>query len=339
MKKMFAAALAGLLIAGTAFCEKLDVPLDEYDDGTAAAQEQKNDLEARRAKKEQKAKKETKIKWNTKANKLAGMQGDPYNQKKMIGKRGFTDRLLNINKFTKVEPFSAYLKPTVGNMFVRKGHLIYREGTDVGGYMMYYDDMAFAIQFAQADRAIAVDAINRYFDDFDQKRLNRSAKRKNTREIYGFCNAYEDYGVVSGMMTYYARPKVFFGYVFVKNSPYFTINVRQAKNLAVNEKTEEGSLKATAIEQTYYLTKAQAQKLAAFLGDQNIDSLYAQSSDDFDSNPAAADDYNDAAGQAAQQSQPAEPAPAQSVQLAQPEEQAQPQEPAQTQPLPVEQAQ
>ena len=273
MKKSLAFAAMMLALASAAFCEKLEVPTDDYDDGTVEAQQ------AAQEKKDKQSKdKVTKIKWNNKANREAAMDGDPYNKKKMIGNRGFGERLLNINKFTKIEPFNAYLKPTVGNLLVRKGNLIYREGTDVAGFEMYYDSSAYALQFAKDARAVAIKAVESYFEDFDEKRLDRNAPAKQTRQAYGFCEGYEDFGVVSGMMTNYSRPKVFFGYTFVKRVPYFTVNVRPAKNLAVNEKTEEGALKANTIEQTYFMTKAQAKRLAVFLSDDNVDALYAASS-------------------------------------------------------------
>ena len=273
MKKMFL-VLAALLLAFNAFAkDSSDNGADIYDDGSAAAQEQKEER--------QKEKKVTKIKWNNKANREAAMAGDPYNAKKMIGNRTFGERLMNMNKFTKVEPFSAYLKPTLGNMFVRKGNLIYREGTDIAGFEMYYDSSAYALQFAKVDRGLVIEAINRYLDDFEEKRLDRNAKSRNTKKVYGVSDAYEDYGVISGMMTNYSRPKVFYGYVFEKKSPYFVINVQKAKNLAFGDsKSEEAVLKGDVIEQTYYLTKAQAKKLALFLSDQNIDAMQASTTVD-----------------------------------------------------------
>lgn len=267
MKKSFAAAAAITMLCAAAFCADVpQEPVDVYDDGSQA---ELSESESDSAKKSS-DKKETKIKWNTKANKEAAMSGDPYNQKKMRGNRSFGERLLNTNKFTKMDPFSAYLKPTLGKLFLRKGSLIYREGTDIGGFVMYYDSSAYALQFAQSARRVLCSAVESYYKDFDEKRLDRNGKASKTRGVYGFCEGYEDFGVVSGMMTNYSRPIVHFGYIFDKNTPYFTINVRRAKNLAVNEKTEEGSLKANTIEQTYYLTKAQAKKLSVFLSDENI---------------------------------------------------------------------
>ena len=290
MKRIFAAAAVVAMICAAAFAKAEKEPADEYDDGSSQVQAEKQEQ------KSGKDKKVTKIKWNTKANREAAMEGDPYNKKKLIGNRDFGERLLNTNKFTKVEPFTAYLKLTVGGMVSRKAHLIYREGTDIAGFEMYYDSSAYALQFAKVARGVLVDAVKRYYQDFDEKRLERSAPFKKTRDVYGFCEAYEDYGMVSGMMTYFSRPRVFFGYTFVKGSPYFTVNVRPAKNLAYGDsKSEEALMKANTIEQTYYFTKAQAKKLMTFLDDANISALQASSTfDEYSEGPADTDAYVEA---------------------------------------------
>ena len=290
MKKTLATAAAIMMICAAVFAKTDKEPADEYDDGSASVEAQEAQDPAQKGGKDKKV---TKIKWNTKANKEAAMQGDPYNKKKMIGNRDFGERLLNTNKFTKVEAFSAYLKLTVGGLVSRKAHLIYREGTDVAGFEMYYDTSAYALQFAKVARGVLIDAVNRYYQDFDQKKLERSAPFKKTRDVYGFCDAYEDYGMVSGMMTYYSRPRVFFGYTFVKGSPYFTVNVRPAKNLAYGDsKSEEALLKANVIEQTYYFTKSQAKKLVTFLSDENISALQASSTfDEYADEPTGTDAY------------------------------------------------
>ena len=69
MKKTAIAAVILLALAGAAFCEKQEIPVDVYDDGTEQAQEQKDAIKKKKEKEEEKAQKETKIKWNTKANK------------------------------------------------------------------------------------------------------------------------------------------------------------------------------------------------------------------------------------------------------------------------------
>ena len=307
MKKTVACAAALLTLCALAFGKAPKEPVDVYDDGTQTAQEQEQSA----GKNKKKAQKETKIKWNTKKNREAAMQGDPYNKKKMIGNRTFGDRLLNINKFTKIEAFSVFLRPTVGKLFSRKAYLIYREGTDIAGFEMYYDSSAYALQFATAARSVVISAIQRYYQDFDEKRLDRSAKPKKTREVYGFCDAYEDYGIISGMMTNYSRPRVFFGYMFIKNTPYFTINVKKSKNLAYGDsQSEEAMIKSEVIEQTYFFTKAQAKKLMTFLDDANISALQTATTED--AVEYAADSYENS-DQADAETKPAqsEQAPAQ----------------------------
>ena len=326
MKKTLFAAAVLLALVSAAYCKPEDVPVDVYDDGSSPVQQEKED------KKTGNGKTETKIKWNTKANREAAMQGDPYNKKKMIGNRDFADRLLNINKYTKIEPFTVYLRPTVGKMFVRKANLIYREGTDVAGFEMYYDTSAYALQFATDARRVLREAVKSYFKDFDERRLDRSASARKTRSVYGFCEGYEDFGIVSGMMTNYCRPKVFFGYVFIKNTPYFTVNVQKSKNLAVEDsKSEEATLKAEVIEQTYYMTKAQANKLMVFLTDENIGALQAAST-------MAEDVYQNDAYDDAELAEPPEPVdpekavkpvePAQPANEAEPKNEAEPAQPA-----------
>lgn len=326
MKRTFAAAAAILFVCAAVFCKDVSQePVDVYDDESQAEAVDTG---------KKSEKKVTKIKWNTKANREAAMEADPYNQKKMRGNRSFGERLLNINKFTKIDPYSVYLKPTVGKMFLRKGHLIYREGTDIGGFLVYYDSSAYALQFSKAARNVVRDSVERYLKDFDEKRLDRAAPARKTRMYYGFCDAYEDYGVISGMMTNFSKPRVYCGYIFDKKTPYFTLYVRSAKNLAVEEKSEEGSFKGTTIEQIYYLTKAQAQRLSVFLSDQNIGALQRNSTvEEF---VGDADNYD--AVEPAPAAVPAtQPAPA--AQTEQPAAaQANPAAPAPEQPKPADQA-
>lgn len=203
--------------------------------------------------------------------------GDHYSNEKMTGKnRSFGERMLNLNKFQKYDAFSVYLKPLVGDIFLRKGSLIHREGTDVAGFVMYYDSSSYAVQFAQAERNALISAVKQYKDDFENKKLDR--KKKKTAEIYGFVTGYEDFGVVEASMTNFCKPRVYFGYEFVKNNPYFCIFVKKATNLAVNQ-TQEGVVKES-VDQKYYLTKAQATTLSEFLDDSNISKFQKETSVD-----------------------------------------------------------
>lgn len=198
---------------------------------------------------------------------------DPYDAKKMRGKeeRSRLERAFNLNKFQKIEPISLYVKNTFGKMVRKDGNLIHRAGTDIGGFVCYYDTSSYAVQFAGEARSKLRAAVEQYLRDFDEKKLSRSEKK--TFRAYGQCDAYEDFGVIEGMMKDWSRPRVDLGYVFLKGNPYFCVRVPPHKNLNATTGNEYDRLRETVIEQRYYFTRAQAGRLADFLSDENIDSL------------------------------------------------------------------
>lgn len=208
-----------------------------------------------------------------KAKKSKGNPDDPYDSEKMKGKedRSGIERAFNLNKFQKIEPFSLYAKNTFGKVLQKKGHLIHRAGTDIGGFVCRYDTSSYALQFAKESRASVRAAVERYLRDFEEKALDKNGKK--TFRAYGNCDAYEDFGVFEGMMKEWSRPRVDLGYVFLKGNPYFCIRVPAHKNLNATTGNEYDKIRENVIEQRWYFTRAQAKHLAAFLSDANIDSL------------------------------------------------------------------
>ena len=165
--------------------------------------------------------------------------GDHYSEERLSGsKRSFGQKLFNLNKYEKLDEFTLYAKPTLGGFGIRKATLIYREGTDIAGFECYYDSCAYAVQFAEAERNALIQAFEQYKKDFDEKKLDR--KDSKSRQTYGFVGGYEDFGNISASMMYYCKPRVYFGYNFIKGNPYFCIYVKKAENLAVDQKKEGG---------------------------------------------------------------------------------------------------
>lgn len=208
-----------------------------------------------------------------KAKKSKGNPDDPYDSEKMkgAGERSGVERAFNLNKFQKIEPFSLYAKNTFGKVLQKKGHLIHRAGTDIGGFVCRYDTSSYALQFAKESRATVRAAVERYLRDFEEKALDKNAKK--TFRAYGQCDAYEDFGVLEGMMHDWSRPRVDLGYMFIKGNPYFCIRVPTHKNLNATTGNEYDKIRENVIEQRWYFTRAQSKHLAAFLSDANIDSL------------------------------------------------------------------
>lgn len=208
-----------------------------------------------------------------KAKRAKGNPDDPYDSEKMRGKeeRSGLERAFNLNKFQKIEPFTLYTKNTFGKVVQKKCHLIHRAGTDIGGFVCRYDTSSYALQFAKEARTAVCAAVERYLCDFEEKALDKNAKK--TFRAYGQCDAYEDFGVLEGMMYDWSRPRVELGYMFIKGNPYFCIRVPTHKNLNATTRNEYDKMRENVIEQRWYFTRAQAKRLAAFLSDANIDSL------------------------------------------------------------------
>ena len=208
---------------------------------------------------------------------------DPYGKEKMRpkGERNFGEKLFGLGRFQQVDSFSLFVKSSVGTLHLRKkASLIYRDGTDIGGFYCYYDTSAFAVQLDRKARAALISAVAQYNDDFEAKRLDRGAKQRRTEAVYGASEVYEEYGIALANMNHAARAKACFGYEFVKGNPYFAIYVKKAKDLKYVKRTGDDTRMGETIPQRYYFTRAQAARLAEFLSDESIDSLRGADKDD-----------------------------------------------------------
>lgn len=200
---------------------------------------------------------------------------DLYDDKKMHPTdRSGLEKFLGTNRYDIYDECAMFIRPIVGKIKVKRGSFIYRRGTDVAGFRIQYDTSAYTVEMAQEPRKICCEAIDKYFEDFENKRLDRTASAAKTRKVYGKAPGYEEYGVSKTMMNYKAKPDFYFGYDFVDGSPYFVIYVPKTKNLAIEGKASDLPNHETIV-QTYYFTRAQAQKLKEFISEENISVFHA----------------------------------------------------------------
>ncbi|MBR5966890.1 MAG: hypothetical protein IK015_12325 [Treponema sp.] len=198
-------------------------------------------------------------------------QIDPYDDKKMHPTdRSGLEKFLGTNRYEVLDEAGIYIKPLVGKIKAKRGNFIYRRGTDVAGYRVYYDTTAYTVEMAKETRQICCDAIDRYMDDFANKRLDRKAKLEKSRRVYGSAPGYQEFGVAISMMNYKAKPTFYFGYAFVDGSPYFVIHSAKAKNLTLEGKHVAETPNMETIPQNYFFTRAQAQRLKEFICEENI---------------------------------------------------------------------
>ena len=223
---------------------------------------------------------------------------DPYDEKKMHPTdRSGLEKFLGTNRYDVLDECSMYIKPLIGKIKAKRGNFIYRRGTDVAGYRIYYDTSAYTLELAQEPRAACVAAIDQYMEDFEAKRLNRKAKADKTKRAYGSAPAYQEFGIAIGMMNYKAKPNIYFGYAFMDGSPYFVIHVMKAKNLTLEGRSTDLPNLETIV-QNYYFTRAQAQKLKEFICEENISGYHAAEEHVLDKlkDDAVTDDYVEADG-------------------------------------------
>jgi len=200
---------------------------------------------------------------------------DLYNDKKMHPTdRSGLEKFLGTNRYDIYDECAMFIHPIVGKIKAKRGEFIYRRGTDVAGFRIQYDTSAYTVEMAEEPRKICCDAIDKYFDDFENKRLDRRASATKTRKVYGKAPGYEEFGVAKAMMNYKAKPDFYFGYDFVDGNPYFVIHVPKAKNLAMEGKSTDLPNLETIV-QNYYFTRAQAQKLKEFICEENIGLFHA----------------------------------------------------------------
>lgn len=195
---------------------------------------------------------------------------DLYSDKKMHPtERSGLEKFLGTNRYDICGDCAMYIRPLIGKIKAKPGEFIYRRGTDVAGFRVQYDTSAYTVEMAQEPRKICCDAIDKYLDDFENKRLDRKANSRKTRKAYGKAPGYEEFGMIKSAMSYKAKPDFYFGYDFVDGSPYFAIYVPKSKNLALEGRPTDLPNLETIV-QTYYFTRAQAQKLKEFICEENI---------------------------------------------------------------------
>ena len=202
---------------------------------------------------------------------------DPYNEKKLRPiERSGVQKFLGTNRYDVLDEFSVFIKNMIGKLKVKKGSFIYRRGTDIAGFRIYYDTSAYAVQMAQEARETCIAAIDKYCADFENKNLDRSIKANKSRRLYGETISYIDFGVAMEMMNYNAKPKTSFGYAFENGNPYFVIHMDKAKNLKLEGKSsrEYGNLETIIL--NFYFTRKQALTLKAFLSNENVNALSAK---------------------------------------------------------------
>jgi len=123
--------------------------------------------------------------------------------------------------------------------------------------------------FSRANRTVFLKALEKYIEDYDNKKL---VNDKTTKNIYGSDEGYLIWKLTRISTQYYANIDFSFGYQFKEKSPFFTITQGEAVFEDIFAKSKDEKY-ATNGEFQLYFTRAQALELAAYFDQQFLRSL------------------------------------------------------------------
>ncbi len=149
----------------------------------------------------------------------------------------------------------------------RTGELFVDPKTGKVGIQVYYQSSFFDFMFDEKNIALIAEGFEKYLADFESHSLIKNHTMK-TRRMYtakGKCRV--EWGTTKIMINNFGDAQFHVGYEFKKNSPYFCIIVKDAKNIA----PDLGSNVAEkSVEVQLYFTKAQAKQFLQLAGRERV---------------------------------------------------------------------
>lgn len=152
---------------------------------------------------------------------------------------------------------------TLGTSITEKfGEVCVNTNKNMVGFGAPYLASYYHVNFDDSSAEQLKKAAGQYLEDFQNKRLKR--KNNKSYRAYGKNKAYVEWGSFKANLPYGGTTNVYFGYKFVKDSPYFIIRVDKTldekNNLDINE----------SLVTSYYFTKAQLQDLVEKITDPEV---------------------------------------------------------------------
>lgn len=193
----------------------------------------------------------------------------------------------NKDDFVYGDEFSVFTPGTLGGIKQKKADFMIAPEKQTAGFGSSYMAAYYIVQMNEEVRADFINAVNQYFSDFENKRLER--KGRNTFKKYGSIDVHLDWGTISSSTPNNADGKAMIGYEFIKNSPYFSISMYPMHNNHWDVVGDATSIESMSLK--YYFTKAQALQFINSLEEDNIKKLLLGYSSDEYFIPQENDEY------------------------------------------------
>ena len=263
VKSIICASLFALMLSScTSTKNQETVPIDDYDSQSEAS--------------------DTDVNLNKTAN-------QKVNTNKKNEKNAFEKFFTFGNKddFVYGDEFSVFTPGTLGGIKQKKADFMIAPEKQTAGFGSSYMAAYYIVQMNEESRADFINAVNQYFSDFENKRLER--KGRNTFKKYGSIDVHLDWGTISSSTPNNADGKAMIGYEFIKNSPYFSISMYPMHNNHWDVVGDATSIESMSLK--YYFTKAQALQFINSLEEDNIKKLLLGYSSDEYFIPQENDEY------------------------------------------------
>ncbi len=192
----------------------------------------------------------------------------------------------NADEFLKYDETTVFAKELVG-MKEKNAVIIARYDDGMAGFGSYINAAYFYVQFDDVNREVLANAAEKYFSDFENKKLNR--KGKHTDRTYGKINYRLNWGTISSSTPNYGFGDGYVGYEFVKNSPYFTISNFPFPNIYYERAGDATTRESPPVK--YYFTKAQLRNLLEMISEDKIMENLYKNSEEYIAVPTEVDEY------------------------------------------------
>ncbi|MBN2443340.1 MAG: hypothetical protein JXJ04_18410 [Spirochaetales bacterium] len=140
--------------------------------------------------------------------------------------------------------------------------VIYNARIDAVYLKLKHKGAKIILSLYPGERELLIQKTEQYNNEFESKQLIKGSNK--TSKAYGIIQTTMNWGVLS--MNAEAKPRIHIGYRFVRNNPYFTLNVRQARNINTTSESDVPE----SFEFTIHFNRQQAEALAQLISADTI---------------------------------------------------------------------
>lgn len=192
----------------------------------------------------------------------------------------------NKDDYLKYDEINLFTKEITG-LKEKTAQVVIRYDNQMAGFGSYNSAAYYFVQFDKYNRDVLAKAVDAYFSDFENKRLQR--KGKKTDQAYGKIHYRLDWGTVSSSTPNNGSGDGYCGYEFVNNAPYFTIYNREFKNDYYERAGDATTRESPYVK--FYFTKSQIKQLLSSISEENISKRIYDNDEGFITTSTEADEY------------------------------------------------